>query len=74
MGGHETIEGITEASPRLKARIAGGLWLMVIFTARLTPFIVPAALLGKESLTLWLLVKGVNIERRKEQAGMRISF
>ncbi len=38
------------------------------FGARLTPFIIPAALLGEGSLTLWLLVKGVNEQRWKEQA------
>lgn len=38
------------------------------FGARLTPFIVPIALLGEGSLTLWLLLKGVNVERWKEQA------
>jgi len=36
--------------------------------ARLSPFILPAALLGEGSLTLWLLVKGVNEQRWKEQA------
>ncbi|HEV8383988.1 MAG TPA: DUF4386 domain-containing protein [Candidatus Acidoferrales bacterium] len=35
--------------------------------ARLTPLIVPAALVGEGSLTLWLLVKGVNEQRWKEQ-------
>lgn len=37
--------------------------------ARLTPFIIPAALLGEGSLTVWLIIKGVNAERWKEQAG-----
>lgn len=36
--------------------------------ARLTPFIVPLALLGEGSLTVWLLVKGVNEQRWREQA------
>jgi hypothetical protein len=44
-------------------------FLAPAFGARLTPFIVPAALLGEGSLTLWLLVKGLNAERWKEQAG-----
>ena len=43
-------------------------FLAPAFGARLTPFIVPAALLGEGSLTLWLLIKGVNDERWKEQA------
>ena len=29
--------------------------------AHLSPFIVPVAILGKGSLTLWLLVKGVQV-------------
>jgi hypothetical protein len=36
--------------------------------AHLLPVIIPAALLGEGSLTLWLLVKGINVERWKEQA------
>jgi hypothetical protein len=36
--------------------------------ARLIPFVMPVALIGEGSLTLWLLVKGVNIERWKEQS------
>jgi hypothetical protein len=36
--------------------------------ARLTPFIIPAALLGEGSLTFWLIIKGVNVQRWKEQA------
>jgi hypothetical protein len=36
--------------------------------AHLLPFIIPAALLGEGSLTLWLLVKGINVQRWKEQA------
>jgi hypothetical protein len=44
-------------------------FLSPAFGARLTPFIVPAALLGEGSLTLWLLVKGVNVQRWQEQAG-----
>ena len=43
-------------------------FLSPAFGARLMPFIVPAALLGEGSLTLWLLIKGVNAERWKEQA------
>jgi hypothetical protein len=43
-------------------------FLAPAFGGRLTPFIVPAALLGEGSLTLWLLVKGVNEQRWKEQA------
>src|SRR5688572_3752961 len=36
--------------------------------ARLTPFIVPLALLGEGSLTVWLIAKGVNEQRWREQA------
>ena len=43
-------------------------FLSPAFGARLAPFIVPAALLGEGALTLWLLVKGVNEQRWKEQA------
>ena len=43
-------------------------FLAPAFGARLSPFIIPAALLGEGSLTLWLLVKGVNAERWKERA------
>lgn len=43
-------------------------FLAPAFGARLSPFILPAALLGEGSLTLWLLVIGVNEQRWKEQA------
>jgi Domain of unknown function (DUF4386) len=43
-------------------------FLAPLFGARLTPFIIPVALLGEGSLTLWLLVRGVNAQRWKEQA------
>jgi hypothetical protein len=43
-------------------------FLSPVFGARLSPFIVPAALLGEGSLTLWLLIKGVNAQRWNEQA------
>src|SRR5713226_9751508 len=43
-------------------------FLSPAFGARLAPFIIPAALLGEGSLTPWLLVKGVNEQRWKEQA------
>ena len=36
--------------------------------ARLVPIIMPAALIGEGSLGLWLLVKGVNVQRWYEQA------
>lgn len=36
--------------------------------ARLMPFIIPLALLGEGSLTVWLLAKGVNEQRWREQA------
>jgi hypothetical protein len=38
------------------------------FGARLIPFVMPVALIGEGSLTLWLLVKGVSVQRWKDQA------
>jgi hypothetical protein len=38
------------------------------FGPHLVPFMMPVALLGEGSLGLWLLVKGVNVQRWKEQA------
>ena len=38
------------------------------FGARLTPFVMPIALAGEGALTVWLLAKGVNVGRWKEQA------
>src|SRR6184192_2922789 len=35
---------------------------------RLVPFMMPVALIGEGSLALWLLVKGVNVQRWNEQA------
>jgi Domain of unknown function (DUF4386) len=35
----------------------------------LSPYNLAAGILGQGSLTLWLLVKGVNVQRWKEQAG-----
>ena len=43
-------------------------FLAPAFGARLAPFIVPAAILGEGSLTLWLLLVGVNAQRWNEQA------
>jgi hypothetical protein len=43
-------------------------FLSPAFGARLSPFILPAALLGEGSLTLWLIVMSVNEQRWKEQA------
>lgn len=34
--------------------------------ARLTPFVIPIALLGEGSITLWLLIKGVNVEKWRQ--------
>jgi hypothetical protein len=39
------------------------------FGAQLSPFIVPAALIGEGSLCVWLILKGVNVPRWQEQAG-----
>lgn len=36
--------------------------------ARLAPFIMPIALIGEGTLTVWLLAKGVDVQRWKEQA------
>ena len=36
--------------------------------ARLIPFVVPVALIGEGSLTVWLLIKGLNEQRWYEQA------
>ena len=38
------------------------------FGPHLAPFMMPVALIGEGSLGLWLLVKGVNVQRWKEQA------
>ncbi|HSP64192.1 MAG TPA: DUF4386 domain-containing protein [Pyrinomonadaceae bacterium] len=43
-------------------------FLAPVFGAHLMPFIIPAAFIGEGSLGLWLLVKGVNVPRWKEQA------
>jgi len=32
------------------------------------PFIVPTAIIGEGALTVWLLLKGVNVERWRERA------
>lgn len=57
--------------------VAGGAsYFIVSFTtfisptlgARLTPFVIPIALLGEGSFTLWLLIKGVNAEKWRLQA------
>ena len=39
------------------------------FARMLTPYIMIPGILGETALTLWLLVKGVNLPRWKEQAG-----
>lgn len=38
------------------------------FGAQLWPFSLPAGLVGEGSLTVWLLARGVNVQRWKEQA------
>jgi len=43
-------------------------FLIPSFGAHLISFILPVALIGEGALTLWLLVKGVNIQRWKDQA------
>ncbi len=54
---------IAEASPRLKARVAGFYLLAV-----LTPYNVIAGFLGEGLLMLWLLLIGVNGQRWNAQA------
>ena len=43
-------------------------FLFPAFGAQLLPFIIPLAIIGEGSLTLWLLVAGLNARRWKEQA------
>ena len=43
-------------------------FLLPLLGARLTPFIFPVAFIGEGSLAVWLLVKGVNVQRWKDQA------
>jgi hypothetical protein len=38
------------------------------FGAQLAPFVIPAALIGEGSLTVWLIAKGVDVSRWQEQA------
>jgi hypothetical protein len=40
----------------------------------LSPYNLAPGILGEGSLTLWLLVIGVNVQRWKEQAGVRPAF
>jgi hypothetical protein len=40
------------------------------FGPHLVPFIMPVALIGEGSLSLWLLVKGVNVQRWNEQVSL----
>jgi hypothetical protein len=58
--------------------VLGGLgWLSFLYPPlgyRLFPFVVALALLGAAALILWLLVFGVNEQRWKEQARVRITF
>jgi hypothetical protein len=43
-------------------------FLIPSFGPHLIPFVFPVALIGEGSLTVWLLVKGVNVQRWKDQA------
>jgi Domain of unknown function (DUF4386) len=55
--------------------VFGGLgWLTFFFTrlaSRLSPFNMIPGILGEGLLTLWLLVRGVNVEHWNQQAGPR---
>jgi hypothetical protein len=49
---------------------AGLSWLTFLFTPladRLSPYNLAAGVLGQGTLTMWLLVVGVNVQRWKEQ-------
>ncbi len=48
-------------------------FLIPTFGPHLIPFIFPVALIGEGSLTVWLLVKGVNVQRWKDQANAQTS-
>ena len=57
--------------------IAGLGWLTFLrpqLVNYLSPYIFVPGLLGEGSLTLWLLVVGVDVQRWKEQASVRITF
>jgi hypothetical protein len=45
-------------------------FLIPSFGPHLVPIIMPVALIGEGSLGLWLLVKGVNVQRWNEQASL----
>jgi hypothetical protein len=45
-------------------------FLIPSFGPHLVSFVLPVALIGEGSLTIWLLVKGVNIQRWQEQASV----
>jgi hypothetical protein len=40
------------------------------FGARLSPLVIPIAILGEGSITLWLLIKGVNVEKWRQTASV----
>jgi hypothetical protein len=48
------------------------LLLAPAFAAKLVPAILLPALIGELSLCLWLLIKGVNAQRWREQAGRNL--
>ena len=54
--------------------LAGLAWLTFMspqLAKSLSPFNFVPGLVGEGALTVWLLAKGVNAERWKEQAGMQ---
>src|SRR5713226_9724641 len=54
-GGHEMLKGIREASPCFKARVAGGIFLLVILGAAFTQFFVRGRLGFAADLSVGLI-------------------
>jgi hypothetical protein len=48
-------------------------FLSPVLSLRVLPLIIPVALLGEGALALWLLVKGVNVERWRAMADHRVT-
>jgi hypothetical protein len=62
--------------------LAGSSYIVASFTSfvspvlgpRLLPLIVPIALLGEGALTLWLLIRGVNVEQWQSMSASRAAI